>query len=88
MSISANGSFEPIAPVAMIDFLVKSTGLNIETLLFSPLFSSISHPKSFPSFWKILAKVFILNFLARVRAHDSVSSHITFARLDIFRVKS
>lgn len=80
LSIPTNGSLEIPVP-SVIGFLVKSVGLNIDILFFSPLFSSKLQPKSFPNMLNTFAKVFSLNFLASVNAQDSVNSHITLARL-------
>jgi len=69
-----------------IDFFLKSSGLNIDTL-FIPFFVSILHPRSFPNLRKTFAKVLSLNFLARVNAQDSVNSQIILDRLGALEVK-
>ena len=56
LSIPMNESFGLLYPL-MMDLFVKSVGLNIDTLFFSPLFNSISSPRSFPNMLNALAMI-------------------------------
>ncbi len=52
--------------VALVyEMSIKETLLSLSTL----------YPRSFPNFPKVLASVLSLNFLAKVKAHDSFTNH-------------
>lgn len=68
-------------------FALRSLGPKIETLtVFFSRFTSQVSP--FPNFWKVLLNVLSLNFLAKVKAQDSVISHTIHSRADLFPTKS